>query len=171
MGIVVFSVIYQAKMTRQNIISHKLQSESPPCSPFSCRHCADLGGAGKPGSQGSSEGLHSGTGAGREVPAASSRNQGRGGGFRWSIPNAWPTWAVDTDGFGTDDCNKHYANFGGVLFVCVYLLKVRFIMISQQVGLSLEQFCLNELDCHQVIRCCHTVPWLFSGWVWFGFPL
>lgn len=123
-GIVVFSVIYQTKMTRQNRILHKLWSDSPACSPFSCRHCADLGGAEKPWSQSSSEELHSGSGAGREVPAASSRNQGRGGGFRWSIPNAWPTWAVegaavDTDSFGTDDCDKHFTNFSCIL--CGYL--------------------------------------------------
>lgn len=140
----------------------KLQSEYPPCSPSSCRYWADLGGAGKPGSQGQSKGVHSGTDPGREVPAAGSRNQGRGGGFRWPVPHAWPTWAVeggslDTDRCWTDDYNKHYnakSLWGVVLcvyicFGCTHLFNLslhksrHFLMTSQQFSFSLEQIGLN----------------------------
>lgn len=61
---------------------------------FVYRYCPDLGGAGKPWSQGSSERLHSSAEAGRQVPAAGSRNQNRRGRICKSIPNARFTWIV-----------------------------------------------------------------------------
>lgn len=74
--------------------------------PFLCRYHADSGGTGKPWSQGSSERIHSSIEAGREVPAASSRNQNRGGSLCKSIPNARLGWIVKgpSEGFGTGGC-------------------------------------------------------------------
>lgn len=74
--------------------------------PSLCSYHAEPGGAGKPRSQGSSQRIHSSIEAGGEVPAASSRNQDRGGSLCKSVPNAGIGWIVKGpwQGFGSVVC-------------------------------------------------------------------
>lgn len=84
-------------------IRHQNQSANDSkCFLCSCRYRADPGGTEEPGPQSPSEGVRSGSVTGREVPAASRGDQGRGGGLRWPLPHAWPTGAVEVGSSGSD---------------------------------------------------------------------
>lgn len=182
-GCHVFKAIHQTNQTKHDFTYMTLLIESPPCSPFSCRHYADPGGAEQPGCQGPSEGVHSGTESGREVSAASEGSQGRGRGFRQSVPHAWParpvkgaTWHLTLIASGLPIVTSNTVCFLALKFVSnahlwnLSLLKSTNFLMTHN-SFSLEHIFLIEgifLDWIVVQKfSVDKVPLLFLDWISF----